>query len=244
VDVGELLRQARTRAGVSQRELARNARTSQAALSAYECGASSPTVRTLDRLLAACGVQVRAGLEPMLAGLDARVDALEGEPVPLDGDRWRPFADTLDGRPSGSTWVDRAPRRGPVRWAVDGAAALTVHGLAAPAPAVEVVVELDEALRSWMKAVGLRGVSPRGFDVQDWYDADLARMQGALGEPRFSLLGMVRPRVVARLPETVEVAVGWLDRPVPVMSADEVERGHPAHAEVLARWRQRRTVGS
>jgi len=49
-----LLRQARTAAGISQRELARRARTSSATLSRYEKGAISPNVATLDRLLRAC----------------------------------------------------------------------------------------------------------------------------------------------------------------------------------------------
>lgn len=46
---------ARVGAGLSQRELARSAGTSQSTLSAYESGRKQPSAATLDRLLVACG---------------------------------------------------------------------------------------------------------------------------------------------------------------------------------------------
>lgn len=49
-----MLRTAREGAGLSQRRLARLAGTSQAAVSCYERGTVSPSVRTLTRLLDAC----------------------------------------------------------------------------------------------------------------------------------------------------------------------------------------------
>lgn len=52
------LRRARERAGLTQQELARRAGTSQATISAYENGAKEPSVRTLDRLLAAAGARL------------------------------------------------------------------------------------------------------------------------------------------------------------------------------------------
>lgn len=54
-DVPATLRQARTSAGLSQRELARRAGSTQAMVARYEAGDASPTVATLTRLLAACG---------------------------------------------------------------------------------------------------------------------------------------------------------------------------------------------
>ena len=59
----EVLRQAREDAGLTQGQLARRAGTSQAAISAYESGARSPAVSTLERLLAACGMRARLELE-------------------------------------------------------------------------------------------------------------------------------------------------------------------------------------
>lgn len=50
-----LLRQARTRAGLSQRALARKAGTAQSVIARIERGQTSPTWETLERLLAAAG---------------------------------------------------------------------------------------------------------------------------------------------------------------------------------------------
>lgn len=58
MDAARMLRAARTRAGLSQAELARRAGTSQATLSAYETGRKQPTLATLDRLLAATGTRL------------------------------------------------------------------------------------------------------------------------------------------------------------------------------------------
>jgi uncharacterized protein len=61
-DAAELLTTVRREAGLTQAELARRAKTSQAMVARYETGAASPTVRTLVRLLRA------AGRELVLAG--------------------------------------------------------------------------------------------------------------------------------------------------------------------------------
>ena len=53
---------ARLRAGMSQVELARAAKTSQPAVSDYESGKRSPSVETLIRLLAAAGFELRMQL--------------------------------------------------------------------------------------------------------------------------------------------------------------------------------------
>ncbi len=62
----ELLREARHRAGLSQRELARRAGTTQSVVARIEGGRTSPTWDTLSRLLAAAGQQLRATLMPRL----------------------------------------------------------------------------------------------------------------------------------------------------------------------------------
>jgi transcriptional regulator with XRE-family HTH domain len=75
VDAGRTLHAARTRAGLSQAELARRAGTSQATISAYESGAKQPTVATFSRLLAATGSR--------LAVEEARRQPLS-EPAPAE----------------------------------------------------------------------------------------------------------------------------------------------------------------
>ena len=65
-----LLRMARRKAGLTQAELARRARTSQSAVSAYESGRRSPSMDTLVRLVEAAGLEIRVRLaEPDLHDL-------------------------------------------------------------------------------------------------------------------------------------------------------------------------------
>jgi hypothetical protein len=66
MDAAAVLRDARARAGMTQRALARSAGTSQATLSAYETGRKVPTLQTLGRLLRATGARlvVEHGLRP------------------------------------------------------------------------------------------------------------------------------------------------------------------------------------
>lgn len=59
-----LLRQARAEAGLSQAALAEAANTSQAAVARYETGATAPALKTLERLLAACGHRLVLETEP------------------------------------------------------------------------------------------------------------------------------------------------------------------------------------
>jgi transcriptional regulator with XRE-family HTH domain len=63
-DIGALIALARLRAGLSQRELALRAGTSQPAVARLESGAASPTVATLERLVSAAGFDIRAELVP------------------------------------------------------------------------------------------------------------------------------------------------------------------------------------
>ena len=62
-----LLRQARTRAGLSQRQLAQRAGTAQSVIARIERGQTSPTWETLQRLLAAAGYDLATQLEPQVA---------------------------------------------------------------------------------------------------------------------------------------------------------------------------------
>lgn len=67
---GELLRETRRRHGLSQRQLAARARTSQAAISRVERGLVSPTVETLANLLDLMGDELRLDAEPIDYGHD------------------------------------------------------------------------------------------------------------------------------------------------------------------------------
>jgi transcriptional regulator with XRE-family HTH domain len=56
MDAAGMLRDARRRAGLSQRELARRARVPQPTVARIESGVVVPRVDTLDRLLGGCGL--------------------------------------------------------------------------------------------------------------------------------------------------------------------------------------------
>ncbi len=59
----DLLRHARTTAGLTQRQLARRARTAQSVVARIERGLTSPSWDTLARLLAAAGFELHAELD-------------------------------------------------------------------------------------------------------------------------------------------------------------------------------------
>ena len=61
---GDLVREARTRARLSQRELARRSATAQSLIARIERGQTSPRADTLARVLAAAGYDLRAELWP------------------------------------------------------------------------------------------------------------------------------------------------------------------------------------
>jgi len=61
---GNLIKVARLKSGLSQRELARRARTSQSTIATYEAGRKEPTLPTLARIVAAAGLDLRIRLTP------------------------------------------------------------------------------------------------------------------------------------------------------------------------------------
>jgi transcriptional regulator with XRE-family HTH domain len=65
VSIAKLIRKSRERHGLSQRTLALRAGTDQAAISRIERGEISPTIETVDRLLAAMGERLRLTGEPI-----------------------------------------------------------------------------------------------------------------------------------------------------------------------------------
>jgi predicted nucleotidyltransferase/DNA-binding XRE family transcriptional regulator len=72
MDAATLIRTTRERAGLSQGLLAARAGTSQPAVSRYESGTSSPSVETLDRLLAVMGARLDLVAEGSPRRLDVR----------------------------------------------------------------------------------------------------------------------------------------------------------------------------
>jgi uncharacterized protein len=65
MDVARVIRESRRKAGLSQRALARAAKTSQPTLARYESGQVIPSLATLDRILRAAGSRLVMSLEPI-----------------------------------------------------------------------------------------------------------------------------------------------------------------------------------
>ncbi|MEX2212134.1 MAG: helix-turn-helix transcriptional regulator [Gaiellaceae bacterium] len=59
---GDIIREARLRARLTQRELATRARTSQPAVARWESGAVVPSFERLRELIRACGLELTIGL--------------------------------------------------------------------------------------------------------------------------------------------------------------------------------------
>jgi transcriptional regulator with XRE-family HTH domain len=70
MDAGALVRRARREAGLSLRTMARRAGTSHSTLAAYEAGAKTPSVPTLERLLRAAGFEMIVELRRSVGGAD------------------------------------------------------------------------------------------------------------------------------------------------------------------------------
>lgn len=84
LEASKLLRTARERAGLTQRELARKARTAQSVVARIELGGTSPSWSTLARLLKAAGFSLaadlrRIGIDPQLLDDVPRILALSPE---------------------------------------------------------------------------------------------------------------------------------------------------------------------
>src|SRR6266550_7663929 len=67
MDAGALVVRARTRAGLTQQQLADRSGTSQPAIARLESGHASPTFATIERLVAAAGFTMRVELSPTAA---------------------------------------------------------------------------------------------------------------------------------------------------------------------------------
>jgi transcriptional regulator with XRE-family HTH domain len=79
---GDLLREARLRAGLTQRELATRARTSQSAIARWESGEVVPSFERLRELIRACGLELTVGLANYDDSYDEWIlKALEQTPV-------------------------------------------------------------------------------------------------------------------------------------------------------------------
>lgn len=81
MDAATIISTSRRRAGLSQRELARRAGTSAAAICLYESGQRQPRVDTLTRVVASCGGRLDVCLARPPATIDLAANARRLEAV-------------------------------------------------------------------------------------------------------------------------------------------------------------------
>lgn len=72
--------------------------------------------------------------------------------------------------------------------------------------------------------------------------ADLQTADRAVAGVTWGRFGLIRLRLVEKLPATVSIVLPG-GQAVPVVTVDEVEQAFPPLAELLQRWRARRTLG-
>ena len=228
MDVRAVLQQARADAGLDQRRLALAAGTARTTVVAYETGARSPTVRQLDRLLAACGLRARVVLEPLTADVDQVLDEALTAGPPKALDTLSRFAASLGAAE--------------VRWALDGRSAVAVQGLALPPHELAVALVDDDVSRRWLRTQWAKGWDRDGLSLApNWYESS-EEVRLSTRRPVYCLVGFVHVRFVDELPPSVLPLL--LDgRVVPVLPLAEVRRAHAGIAELLDRHEQRRDDG-
>jgi predicted nucleotidyltransferase/DNA-binding XRE family transcriptional regulator len=143
---GKLLLRARSRAGLSQSELARRASVAQSVISEYEAGKRQPALPTLSKLITATGHQLVLGLE--------RTDpAIRGLPDTPLGRRLRQHRQAL---------LDAVARAGGSNLRVFGSVARGEDG---PSSDVDLLVDFPEATGLFV-LLGLEGTLERILKVK------------------------------------------------------------------------------
>lgn len=149
-NVASTLRHARNDANLSQASLAARAGTSQPALARYETGAALPTLPTLERLLSACGRQLRIDA-PRTTGQPARASSVRGQ--------LGPHAEKL--RRRRRTLLDAAQKHGVVKLRVFGSLA---RGEAGAESDIDLLVDLKPG-RTLLDLAGFRREAAEILDI-------------------------------------------------------------------------------
>lgn len=245
MDAAALVKEARQRAGLTQRAVAERAGIRRQSVGQIESGVRNPSISTLVGLLAAAGLQMRVELEP----LDADVLRLIEQHREL-GDAGSDVAAVWDGFP-GMRDVD---------YRIEGLAAAALLGAPVPVPRIDVALADTDATYRWL-ATQLRGralrlrapgwVSTLAFPWSahgdDEPDEDGRVARETLAEEchggAFWLEGPL-DRLMARLAPETETArcvrVQTSTGTIRVQPLDDIESADPATARVLRVMRQSR----
>ncbi|HEV7655660.1 MAG TPA: helix-turn-helix transcriptional regulator [Mycobacteriales bacterium] len=227
MEIGDLLRDRREKAMLTQTELAERAGVSQSTLSAVERGTRRPSATVVGRVLAAIGQQLRWETEPIeqpAAVLDAEIEATRS--IPLE--------QRLLGHHFDATGLLRLLE--PARPVVEGAVGAVLHGVPIAVRRLDIVVERSRL--DVLAEVIRRRYAERWNEV--WLRFDMTYPDPRTPGPMrwWTLDGEFRVRLVDALPEATSVLVTGMTVAVRTLHGIEADDLHVARA--LARLRDGR----
>jgi transcriptional regulator with XRE-family HTH domain len=220
--VGSTLLRERERRRLTQHQLAALAGVSQGTIARIERGERHASLPMVERLLAALGVQLTLGVEPLDAHVDAEIATLVEAPLAERVAR---------------TDIDRVQDRLTVPYVFDGPTAALLQGAPVPTGAVHVALAWGDAdaITEWLEknyaqrwhakweVFGYLRVDPRDPGDHRWR----------------TIPGEIQARMCDALPPAIRVMVA--DREYPVVPLVEVAIDDPGTARLLDRYRRRAT---
>lgn len=200
-EIARVLRAEREAAGLSHADLAARAGVSAATLARVERGTHTPSLDTVERVLAALGLQPVLSTEPV-DDLDAQLDRLA----------WLPVAERLE-RSGLSRLLDSLES---LSFVLDGSLAATLQGVPLPIEALEVDITWSDSDRftQWL----LRRFAYRWHERSEEFrmlDLDPRAPGPHYWQTQF---GKIRAHMCEELPESIEIKVGnvaYRVRPLP-----------------------------
>lgn len=230
-----LIAAAREGSGRSQRSLAEMCGTSQPAIARYESGRALPSIATLDRILAVCGLELEVRLRPLHSQAASRVDGLLAMSPTERLEREAAQVDVVT--------IAAALVRTGASFVVVGEVAALAHGLPVAPTQLEIAIDTTGEGPDRV-AAALRQLGAQRWDSerQWWAGRPTAESVGSADGAVFSMLGgkvLVRANGFAKAAAgAVVMNVGGCDVRFAGISqlGAELETARDAAAVVLARW--------
>ena len=225
VDLAAIMDEITLRSQVPQRVLAARAGLSQQTVSAYGRGTRQPTLKTLQQVAAAGGLQLRLSVEPLGSDVVRDIKRLRDRPR----EQWM---DDL-----GLLWEGARDLVRGVPHRFEGQAAARVQGVPVPCPVVEVAVRDDDEVLTAVvdnARTCFAGLETPGTDwapMPDNLEAVRDRMDGQVLHWLPYRIPEVRMRLVETVPTPLVIALGGDE--VAVAPIAEVVVEDPRVARVL-----------